>query len=186
MVEDVWPARICEESVTMNPFSLPAWLWQPVLLIALVVGPAIAYRVQRGKRLYAYGEKPPLMAATAGVLALAVWGAGLSLNGDTGRTLELVGMSGVFAAQFMLGAREGEREAFVLHEKGLSFKDVPRWRYVPWGNFDRFSWEENSLVLSYRGESIGPRGEQHRLQVPGDRRSEVEAIIATRVEAARS
>jgi hypothetical protein len=170
----------------MTPFSLPAWLWQPVFLMAIVVGTAIAHRVQRGKRLYAYGEKPPLMAAAAGVLALAVWGSGLWLSGETGRTLTLVGVFGVIAAQFLLGAREGQREAFVLYEKGLSFKDVPRWRYVPWGNFDRFAWEHDSLVLSYRGESIGPRGEQHRLLVPADKRSEVEAVIATRVEAARS
>jgi hypothetical protein len=170
----------------MSPFAFPVWVWQPALLIGVAVGAAIIFRVRRGKRLFAYGEKPPWRATGMFLAACVLYSGGSwGFEGWTAALLQTIGLAAFIAAQFMLFSREGLSEAFVLREKGLSFRDVPRWRYVPWGDFDRFAWEEDSLVLYYRGESIRPRGERHPLAVPADKRSEVESIIAIRVEAAR-
>jgi len=71
--------------------------------------------------------------------------------------------------------------SWALYEKGIQCAEGPKAEFVRWQDLDRFEWNGDMILVHRSRTLLAGAPSSHALEVPADRRSELEAILATRM-----
>jgi hypothetical protein len=151
-----------------------------IAVVALVAIRLLVSRVRYGRRLTRIGEQPaptqPLVgSALVAVYLVAPW---VESHIAWARSVEwLVYLAGVV----IFFATPPPAGSWAIFENGIMCAEGPKPEFVHWQELDRFEWN-GDIVIIHRGPTlIGSQSESHSLEVPSERRSALEGILATRL-----
>lgn len=71
--------------------------------------------------------------------------------------------------------------SWALHEKGMLCAEGPKPEFVRWPDLERFEWNGNIVTVHRSPILLAGASGSYALEVPPDRRAELEAILATRM-----
>jgi hypothetical protein len=147
-----------------------------LVVLPLVLGVLIP-RLRYGRRLLRIGETPSGTRLNLPAALALVWIVIILVTQRFWLGLPL----GLLLLLLALRFAPPPAGSWVLYENGIYCAEGPKPEFMRWQDLDGFEWNGDTILVHRGLTLLGGASGSHALEVPADRRSELEAILATRL-----